>query len=367
MERVITVNLRGMTVPEALPHRRGSPVPEACRDAAYARLQDDRTLFYDCVRLPQGRLITAPRFGGLWPVFRDGLRRDGKPVRGLRRRRIGRCEQVLVRGPGELTVTLGSAIHPVIERPGLAGHFAGTNALVTASKNNDLEWVQDWARFHITSQDADSVLLFDNGSDAYGVDQIAGALRAIPGLRRAAVVSAPFLWGGHFTWQGRRERLHYLQVSLLNLARQDMLAQARAVLGIDIDELITGPEGESVFDAVRAAPLGALSLPGQWIFPEPGAALPGPHRINLYRPPEGLPCMPKWAAVPGRGLSRWMGWKVHDVGGALTRRWPSRRFGLLHCASVTTGWKSASKRHQEVPGLRCDPELERLMARYFGG
>lgn len=368
MTQVKIIDLQRILAPDDASERRLGPLPAKAQTPEYRAALDSVTLAYDCVADDCGRaLVTAPAFDALWPLFARSLRVDGRAPRRLRRVRHGRVEHVIFKASQGATLQfeMGGAPVPMRLRPSEAHSFRGLNALMTVSRNNDLAWIADWAAYNVSAYGANGVLLFDNGSDAYAPGQIAETLAAVDGLQQVTVVTAPFPWGGQLHLGGRKIQLKYLQGCLLNLARLDFLSQARAVLNTDIDELVVGPKGGSIFDATMRCRWGVTQIGGDWIYPERAQDIPGPHRVNTWRGVQCQPCQPKWCARPGGPLSRLFGWQVHDVGRSLGRRISADdRFRLLHCASVTTGWKRASHRFAG-PERAQDPALATLMDRHF--
>lgn len=359
-------HLRAVSVPETLPQRRESEVPEALRTERHDRLFDDRTLFYDCVPLTGGRLLlTGPPLRNLRPLVRQGLRVGGAHRR-LRMRDIGRVTQTVVRGAGPVVLDTAAGAVEVPIRQSVAERFAGRNVAVCLNRDNALEHVCDWLRFHVSAHGLDAVLIFDNGSSAYAPEDLAGAMAAVPGVAVAGVISAPFLYGGPFELPERRVRLHFLQPALLNLARVEALSRARAVLGCDIDELVAPLAGMSVFDAAAARGVGYVRLAGQWVFPGPGAEAPAPHGSHRYRQEPPAVCGTKWAVRPGSLLARMAGWRVHNVAGALGNAVSvDPRFELRHCAGATTGWKPESRRWQDWQSAVADPGLGAALDRHL--
>ena len=80
-------------------------------------------------------------------------------------------------------------------QPNLGNQFAGHRVITTLSRNNDLQWIADWARFYVQVHGCDCVLLYDNASDRYSRRDIAEALAEIPGLEQIAVIDWPFPYG----------------------------------------------------------------------------------------------------------------------------------------------------------------------------
>ncbi|WP_138467342.1 hypothetical protein [Poseidonocella sp. HB161398] len=351
--------LSGLVLPEGATGR--DPVwPEARQPAGYAGAYDAASLVYDAGLLPggQGVVLSCPRLFNLWPLLRAAL--PGRP----RRRIFASSEAVRIPGSGApLRLRIGGAERELPVRPDTSGAFAGRNVLLTMSRDNDPGWIDDWVRFHASVHGADAVMLFDNGSTRYDPAALGAHLAELPGIRAVAVFEAPFPYGPQLPrWQGQVS--HFLQGACLNLARQTVLARARAVLNLDVDEMLRSRSGASVFDAAAARPLGAVKLGGEWVHPPAGAPWPAPQRAHACRALPPAPCHLKWCATPGGLLSRG-GWEVHKLAPRLTRRLPpDREFELLHCHDATTGWNRGPA--PERP-RQADPELAALFARHLPG
>ncbi|WP_172329355.1 hypothetical protein [Mangrovicoccus sp. HB161399] len=357
--------LAGAVLPEASEFRRQHVRKPQRRSEHYIERYDRRTLFYDCVyRGDEGEyLFTAPRFLNLWPEFRDRLRLDGEPVKGLSRRWSAKYEQVSIKAPRG-TVSLdwpgGWQIAP---RPDISDRFAGLNAVVTMNRDNDLDWIRRWLGHLAEVHGLEAALIYDNGSTAYTAAQLAAAIASVPGLKATAVLVADYPYGPRDSGKGFEVRPKFLQPALMNLARTDVLRKARAVLNADIDEIVLKRGSQTVFDAALASRLGAVRLPGSWAYPRDEDPAPCPHRYNIWRPAKPRPSNPKWCAAPSGLLSR-MGWFVHHVGGEVFRLLPAREdLAFIHCRGTSTGWKGG--RFKSPAGLVRDPELEALMDRHF--
>ena len=46
------------------------------------------------------------------------------------------------------------------------------NAVYTLQKNNDLTWIKDWANWYINNHVVDSVIIYDNSSEAYSLEEL---------------------------------------------------------------------------------------------------------------------------------------------------------------------------------------------------
>jgi len=363
MSGIHVETLQGLVLPEASAHRRDHALPAEARDAAYLARYDDRTLVYDAVELASGRvLVTCPALLNLRALLRTGLRRGGRAARIRRHWSVATTDMLTLGGTGPLSVSVDGAEHALPIRRSRAADFAGRNAVMTINRNNALDWIRDWLGFYIRMHGLDAAVIFDNGSDHYSPGDLAETM-ASAGLKAGAVYSAPFPYGAPVkSPDGRRNGL-LLQISLMNLARRDMLSLARAVLNADIDELVETPQGQSVFDMAVARRHSMVKIHGHWVYPAPGTPLPALQRLHSHRAEPERRCAQKWCAVPSGLLSRF-GWTPHHVGGPLVRLVPvTPGTRLHHCRATATGWND--NRFDAPAKLVHDTALTALIERGF--
>ncbi len=358
--------LATLALPDEAGIRRDHVIPAALRGPDFDARYDFRTLAYDAIHLPGRGVLTlvCPPLLNLAQVLRRGeILVDGQPVRPgriRRRRRFDFVDLPCPNPPATLAVRFeGWQVETSIPEPA-AAPFAGRNCLLTVSRDNALRWIGDWARFHVREQGADAVLFFDNGSTEYGPGDVLDALASVEGLAavRVAPVPLPF---GPIPRGGSRSRALFLQSALWNVARLRFLAGARAVLPCDVDELVTGRGGRSVFDAAVASRAGLVAFCGTWRAYESGEGLPL-HRDHDRLPLRARPCPRKYCVVPGRALGR-LAWNTHSlVGLPFPGLFESPDFSYLHCHGISTRWKSANSRRPVDPGPP-DPATARILAR----
>ena len=162
------------------------------RDAAYLANYDNTTLVYDAVWSAPDRAVvmTAPSFLNLWDPFRATLRLDGQPVGRLKRLTGRASEQVVIPAsarPGQVSVEIGGRAYLLAVRDGLAARFRGLNTLLAMNRDNPLDWIAEWARFHADRHGAQAVVIADNDSRTYGAADLAACLDVVPGIRAAVV------------------------------------------------------------------------------------------------------------------------------------------------------------------------------------
>lgn len=134
----------------------------------------------------------------------------------------------------------------------------------------------------------------------------------------------------------------FCQTGMLQHARFRFLPRARSVLSVDIDELVLGTTGRSIFAAAESAPGGLVKFEGRWIStanPRLGDREACRHaHFTLRDPVDGQPCPAKWCAVPGK-VPASASWTVHNLFGANANKRTSGEFAYRHMRAISTSWK----------------------------
>jgi hypothetical protein len=365
-------------LPDGAPRRAPTRPPEG-RGPDYLEKFDADTLLYDLFLDRGGRRVVGigPPLANLADAFAGSAWRalpGGEPVtfRIIPRDRGVRIEADVPLGTEGLAVSgpLGEQARPVAQdRTGL---FAGRRVILTLSRNNDLAWIKDWIRYNRDVHGADGVLFYDNASTAYSTEELADAIGSVGGIAARAVVPWPFKYGpqgsGSAYWDS-----DFCQHGVLEHARRHFLASARSVLNSDIDELVVGPSGHSVFAAAERSLTGMALYPGVWVYGLVGIPPPKDAGAHSYAPfrhyldPEKADRVlasrgylaNKWAVVPRRcpdGL-QWathtiIGWRFLYAGASRTTR-----FVYRHYRELSTNWKhDRSRRPAYVPGVFVEDE-----------
>ena len=377
------------------------PLPEGLSSRAdQARDRFDfETMFFDVFRSASGDSVIClgPPLegclpGGLVPRVSDG--RDARGfVQHLQPSRIPEqhTSRLTVSVPNDdrdtLRLDVAGRMADIAVRKSHAQVLAGCRVLLTLCKDYPLRWIVDWVTFHVRLQGADAVLLYDNGSTSYTLDDLAASLGEIAGLREVVVVDWPFRYGIDGQ-PGGHALDNFCQTGALDHARRCFCAEAQSVLSLDVDELL--PTGDpSIFRRVETSSYAVMPFFGIWT-EAPGVEHPDDlgrirHRdcslawqsqmkaLSQGRP-DGL-CRTKWVAVPAR-CGADVEWGVHDVYPATPqahenqRHWRSidRSVAYRHCRQINTGWKSdrwrssADSDQVRVP----DPEIAAAFSRAFG-
>lgn len=361
---------------------RGLP-SSAQRSPAFLAHYERRILFYDVFWHADGKrvLMVGPPPIDLGPQY-DAMICTAEPSGTVLPIRAYRSERVELRavtpppGTTHLTLSMGQEVQTAPIGASYAPFFSGARLLFTLSQNNRLDWIADWARFHVVNQGTNGVVIFDNGSTDYGIAELEAALGSVHGLERLAVVPMPFTYGrkDDAAPQGRYWA-QFLKAASMLITFRRFGQDAYGLLNCDIDELAVPLEGKSIYDVAARSRSGTTYYRGAWIasVPEAGASAPFRHR-DFRRveaePGKGMGSTHKWVLAPQR---RWLErLDVHPYPHMLenrafaTRHKPKDAF-IAHFRPISTSWKYDRPVAEGNPdGLAADPHLAAALDRAFG-
>ncbi len=346
--------------------QRTPPRPVALRGPDYAERYDASTLFFD-VFAADGRTVAVgpPLLDLAGPLRAAAVTVGGHQVaaRSVELDRAHRCD--LGRAGGSpLELTLAGRRYAVPVGADLAALFAGRRALMTLSRDNELAWVRDWARYHASAHGTDAVVVYDNGSQSYTVEALLDTIAGVAGIDVAVVVDWSFPYGPQggpgLPWDS-----DYAQYGALEHARWRLLRHAAGFLNADVDELVLATDGSSVYEHAARSRYGVVSYHGRWVHAGPAddGRLPR-HADAAWVDATGPACSTKWCAVPPR-LPDGAQLQVHDVQGVKVVTPPV--LGYRHFWDVTTHWKDGRRGRAAVDeGLHPDELLRAALDRHLG-
>jgi hypothetical protein len=348
-----TIALTTAQIDPASGLHRESPRPAALRDATYADRFDWHTLLYDCYRAGPWVVLQGPPFFNLLaPLLASA------PLAAARRRWLGRARVVTQHKRGEvwlrsdadrLTIAGPIGRYDLAVAPDLAPLLAGRRVIHTLSKDNDPRWIADWVQFYAREHGADGVLIYDNGSRDYDAATLQADLRARFADVAIHVVDWPYLYGPQGGLAGAVDGRDapwdsdFCQTGSLQHARHRWLRQARSVLNVDIDELVIGPAGTTIFAETERSRGGFVKFAGHWISGatatpvDAGLARHGDFTWRDRR--ETRSCPPKWCVVPSRHDPWRTSWSVHNLFGSRHNARIDDRFIYRHMTAISTSWK----------------------------
>ncbi|MGP5600644.1 glycosyltransferase family 92 protein [Glutamicibacter arilaitensis] len=217
--------------------------------------------------------------------------------------------------------------------------FKGKKVLITLSKDNDLQWIKDWATYYSVEHGIDSVLFYDNNSSQYSVTQILETLKSVSGIKQGIVVPWNFKYG---PGAGPKKEWdsNYCQYGVLEHARRRFLRESSMVINVDIDELVVSEDASSLFDELNESENGALRFSGAWVetVGQSDREAKLPRFVDFkYRDSRKQKSLEKWALIPKRIPEKFQ-WQVHGLGGGFNVP-ISGKFIHRHYLGINSNWK----------------------------
>jgi hypothetical protein len=367
--------------------------PERFRQENFSELYDSTTIFYDCFWLTEGQqaILLGPPLLNLKSAIKKMriIARPSGSSCSFSVRELDRHSQIRVNTPpATAAIAIESELGNVSLQPaGNQTHiFNGKRVLLTLNKDNRLEWICDWVRFHRDVHGANAVLLYDNGSTTYSTAQLQEKLAALRGLEAVRVMQWPFKYGPQ-SYFGKHWDSDYCQSGAFEDARWRYLLKAGSVLNCDVDEfVITAGAGEkSIFALTEESSRGYLRFYGKWVVAladrtdQPPLEHPvggfNRHRSyqyalsvhsawQKYRFVSRDRCASKWAIVPA-GSPEKSQWKTHMVTRILQPPTRLDRISYRHFREINTSWKYQRSVRENFDAAKhsIDSELMRAFSR----
>lgn len=368
-ERLIRVDRTTAFLPEDDALRRKPRAPHKQRPVIFHERFEDRALVYDCFWHADGEriLLVGPPPMNLRPHYRRAsytAMPSGTKLAARYHPSLSTMITELSGAPaGTTSVRLAFADHD-FELPvgaNFADLFAGRRVLFTMSKDNELGWIAEWARWHAKLHGTDAIILFDNGSTRYGVGDIEETLLGVPGIERLAVPS----WPGRFGMTDHALAInpywsHFLQISSMSVALRRLGASASGLLNCDIDELAATHSGRSIYSYLPEARHGLVVFRGQWV---EATGSGGTHtaftqRLRDRRAARSGP--KKWVLDPKRDWVKRLAvhpyWHWVYSRPAFGKTMPRDAF-YRHFRAINTNWKEGRTQAADPAALEPDTAL----------
>ncbi len=342
---------------ENSPMRRATRAPGRVRQASFYEHYEQRLLFYDCFRSGRDVLLVGPPPYGLGSTRFSGL--PGHAALSAKNYRSGSVMITrLVDVPAEVT-----AVRAVLDdgqgfeltvQPSSVAEFAGARLLFTMSKDNELAWIAEWARYHARVHGTDGVVFFDNGSTRYEMGELAATISA-QGIKRVAVHNWPYIYGA----PDPAVRLNpfytqFLQIASMSVVLRRYGMASAGILNCDVDELAATPSDTNIYQLAQQSQQGLIVMRGRYMEPVPNEGAPfGDHRDYsryLADPALSTSRPKKWALDPSRGWVKNL--KVHPYMHWIENRpffSKSTPDGVFyrHFRAINTNWKD--RRTESLP------------------
>lgn len=228
----------------------------------------------------------------------------------------------------------------LLVQPNLSSFFKDRNVLVTQQKNNSLHWIAYWIAFHIKYHEIDSVIIYDNNSDMYTLEELKYVIDLFPEIKVASVVAWDIPWGptgGHNSiWDS-----DFGQHQSFEHAFSRLLLEANCVIFGDIDEFPISEKGFTIPQVISMIDEPVLSYKRRQIvevnlenYTDYGIRLPSD---TGYYEPEKAEIAPKYAINPKK-LSNQINLMAHQVIGA--KQFNSKDIISRHIGCMKMDWRN---------------------------
>ena len=237
-------------------------------------------------------------------------------------------------------------------QPNLSRLFSGRRVLIAKNKDNPLEWIVDWARYHVTHFGIDAVLLYDNCSHTYTAADLRRALTLVPGIAVIVVIDWPYPYATprEVCWPPSFER--WSDSGFLEIGRRRFLSEATFALHLDVDEMLVQRSRMSLDDLIETHEVAWFQFSSQdmMAYPHPRNILLRHRDVYWIKPADAV--RPKYLVVPRRCPedARWWIHLIHDA--PFVEIDPSK-LSIAHFNPLTTGWGGRGDR---LPPTAWDPE-----------
>ncbi|MEO6013286.1 MAG: hypothetical protein ABIQ30_06845 [Devosia sp.] len=323
--------------------------PRRKRPASFGQAFDDRTLFYDCFWHDDGQriVLVGPPPLNLKGAFADAhFSAAGVALKPSYFASLSVMITALSGVPigiSSIDVTIAGETFAIPVQPSSTQTLAGRRLLFSVNRDNDLDWIREWALFHARVHGTDVVILFDNGSTRYSVAEVAETLRSVPGLAYVGVPSWPYSFGPiDPAVRANPYWARFFQIGTMSVLLRRYGERAAGLLDCDIDELAGTRSGTSIYDLATQSKGGLAVFRGTWI----EASGPGTrHRDftkRLSDPKTAVSPQRKWALDPSRAWVRRL--SVHPYwhwieGRALFSKSMPADATYWHFKGINTNWK----------------------------
>ena len=220
------------------------------------------------------------------------------------------------------------------------------NCAMILNKDNDLNWLSFFSKWHVKYHKLECLFILDNGSTKYSNFDVEKALQN-SGLESLFIVNLPFHFGPARLGKKIKNKELFLQTSAYNILRLRFLRNARAVLCCDIDELVR-PQDINIYDYTVNSKMGFIKFLGESRYHNFNLEKELSHKSSFYKM-DNKNCRPKWCINPQGKLKNYI-WSTHSLENLfLDKFYITQKYSFIHCVNVTTGWKGSREENSDNP------------------
>ena len=258
MPNVHIVQLSPLVIPEDSNYKRDEIRPFELQQRNYKDNYDYKTLAYDVFQKYNKIIFSGPPLYGVESLIDNNLillnkvKIPKKSISSILLNRIQRNYIISDIKMDTFTLKIENQYCEVNINNNQTLKFKDKKVLLTLSKNNKLTWIKDWILFYYNNHDINSVLLYDNNSTEYQIDDIKKYLVNNLSIDiEIYIVPWNFQYGPlgydsekniELPWDS-----DFCQYGMLEHAKERFLSLAAGVINADIDEFLITPKNRSIF------------------------------------------------------------------------------------------------------------------------
>jgi hypothetical protein len=240
--------------------------------------------------------------------------------------------------------------------PKIKGLGENKVCLYTLQKDNDPQWIIDWANWHIKNHGVTDVIIYDNNSAKYSIDWLKEKTRSIKSI--VHIESINFSWGP-INYKDSEWDSDFLQYAMFEHVRYYYLNNNGILINSDIDELIVGEKNLSISDAIKEN--SCLIYPGKWVYENIKKNSNYLQHDTHSRVDHNSFCNCKWC-IHLKNTSDDVFLRVHNVEGKI-KKILRKEFIFLHHILINTNWQYERK---TINGNFEDYDLNQLFLSSYG-
>ena len=320
---IITVN--PCVIPESNPLKRDETRSKELQQSDYGDKYDYKTLCYDVFQREDKLILSGPPLLNLNNIISDAnIEIDGIEISKdcIKTSQLNRIQRNIINlsssnKVSHLKISNDSLIFDIPITQDNCSIFKDKRVLFSKSKNNKPEWIADWINYHIVNHSIDGVLLYDNNSTDYTINELAEYLK-VNILKNVDIILIPW----NFNWGlpgGSDKNLNknipwdsdFCQYGIMEHAKERFLSEAYGVLNLDIDELVITTKKTSIFDYLEK--YNGVHIDGKWIENIPNNENGDIRFYNyFYFDKNDCKTTRKWCVSPKK-IPNEHQWKIHNI------------------------------------------------------
>ena len=342
----------------------------------YKSKYDYKTLCYDVFKKGNNIIFSGPPLYGLENLLNEGdffLDNKKIPNEKISTKLLNRLQKNTVHlnnfeNHSKFKWKYSDIMQEVLIREEFTSLFENKKVLLSKSKDNEMYWIEDWIHYYIYNHNIDSVLLYDNNSNKYSINELKTYLETKFSDKITIILipwNFPYGPAGGFQKDLDKEvpwDSDFCQYGIMEHAKERFLSKAYGVINVDIDELIITPKNTNIFDYLKKNK--GVIFNGKWIENIPCQKLNERRFFNfIFYDKKSYKANPKWCISPQQ-INSDLQWYIHSV--EEPKLLKSKKIYHAHFKAINTSWQFDRSEISFKPKVhKIDKELKNILLSTF--